>query len=50
MSAQSDTQSSPPGKPRLDGLEAGPREEWWHEVIEDIRHPVTALGSGEIAA
>ena len=27
---------------RIDGLEAGPREEWWHEVIEDIRRPATA--------
>jgi heme-degrading monooxygenase HmoA len=35
---------------KLEGLEAGPREEWWHEVIEEIRHPVTALGSGEMAA
>jgi heme-degrading monooxygenase HmoA len=35
---------------KLEGLEAGPREEWWHEVIEEIRHPVTALGTGEIAA
>lgn len=25
---------------KLDGLENGPSEEWWHEVIEDIRHPV----------
>jgi hypothetical protein len=35
---------------RMDGLEAGPREEWWHEVIEDIRQTVTPLGTGEIAA
>jgi heme-degrading monooxygenase HmoA len=35
---------------RLDGLEAGPREEWWHEVVEDIRRPVTPLGAGEMAA
>jgi len=35
---------------RLDGLEAGPSEEWWHEVIEDIRSPVTPLGHGEMAA
>jgi heme-degrading monooxygenase HmoA len=24
---------------RLEGLEAAPGEQWWHEVIEDIRHP-----------
>ena len=35
---------------RLDGLEEGPAKEWWHEVIEEIRRPVTALGSGNIAA
>jgi heme-degrading monooxygenase HmoA len=35
---------------RIDGLEAEPREEWWHEVIEDIRRPATPLGTGEIAA
>jgi heme-degrading monooxygenase HmoA len=35
---------------RLEGLEAGPSQEWWHEVIEEIRRPTTALGSGEIAA
>ena len=34
----------------VDGLEAEPREEWWHEVIQDIRRPATPLGSGEIAA
>jgi heme-degrading monooxygenase HmoA len=22
---------------RLDGLEAAPRQEWWHEVVEDVR-------------
>ncbi|HYE92953.1 MAG TPA: antibiotic biosynthesis monooxygenase family protein [Terriglobales bacterium] len=27
---------------QLEGLEAGPGEHWWHEVIEDIRQP--ALG------
>lgn len=35
---------------RLEGLEAAGREEWWHEVIEDIRRPATPLGSGELAA
>jgi heme-degrading monooxygenase HmoA len=22
---------------RLEGLEAGPSEHWWHEVVEDVR-------------
>ena len=22
---------------KLDGLEAGPSEQWWHEVVEDVR-------------
>jgi heme-degrading monooxygenase HmoA len=35
---------------RLEGLEAGPREDWWHEVITETRPPVTALGNGEKAA
>jgi heme-degrading monooxygenase HmoA len=35
---------------RIDGLEEDAREEWWHEVIEDIRRPATPLGAGEIAA
>ena len=35
---------------RLEGLETGGREEWWHEVIEDIRRPATPLGAGERAA
>ena len=35
---------------RLQGLEAAASEQWWHEVIEDIRHPVTALGAGDLAA
>jgi len=35
----------------IEGLETEGREEWWHEVIEDIRRPAaTPLGSGEIAA
>lgn len=29
---------------RLEGLEAGPSEEWWHEVIDDFRQSVTAPG------
>lgn len=24
---------------RLEGLESAPSERWWHEVIEDVRHP-----------
>jgi heme-degrading monooxygenase HmoA len=35
---------------RLEGLETDGREEWWHEVIEEIRRPVTPLGAGERAA
>ena len=35
---------------RLEGLETDGREEWWHEVIEDIRRPATPLGAGERAA
>lgn len=35
---------------RLEGLEAAPSEEWWHEVIEDVRRPVTQMGPGSIAA
>jgi heme-degrading monooxygenase HmoA len=35
---------------RLAGLEAGPHRDEWHEVVEEIRRPATALGSGEIAA
>ena len=35
---------------RLEGLEAAPSEQWWHEVIEEVRQPLTALGSGNIAA
>jgi heme-degrading monooxygenase HmoA len=35
---------------RLEGLEDGPSEQWWHEVIEDVRRPVTQLGAGEPAA
>jgi heme-degrading monooxygenase HmoA len=27
---------------RLDGLEAGPSEHWWHEVILDVRPAQTA--------
>ena len=34
---------------KIDGLEAGTREEWWHEVIEDIRNPAGTEG-GAIAA
>ena len=34
---------------RLAGLEASPHEDEWHEVLEEIRRPVTALGSGSIA-
>jgi heme-degrading monooxygenase HmoA len=28
---------------RLEGLEAQPSEQWWHEVIEDVRRPAIAL-------
>jgi heme-degrading monooxygenase HmoA len=28
---------------RLEGLEAAPRQEWWHEVIEDVRHSAIPL-------
>jgi heme-degrading monooxygenase HmoA len=35
---------------RLEGLEADDREEWWHEVIEDVRRPATPLGAGDRAA
>ncbi|HEV8614977.1 MAG TPA: antibiotic biosynthesis monooxygenase family protein [Methylomirabilota bacterium] len=28
---------------RLEGLESRPSEEWWHEVIEDVRRAATAL-------
>jgi heme-degrading monooxygenase HmoA len=35
---------------RLAGLEVSPREDEWYEVVEEIRRPVTALGSGDIAA
>jgi hypothetical protein len=32
------------------GLEASPHQDEWHEVVEEIRRPATALGSGDIAA
>ena len=35
---------------RLEGLEAKPSEQWWHEVIEDGRRTVTPLGASSIAA
>jgi heme-degrading monooxygenase HmoA len=30
---------------RLEGLEAGPAEHWWHEVIEDVRHPSIGMAA-----
>jgi heme-degrading monooxygenase HmoA len=31
---------------RLQALEAAPSQHWWHEVIEDVRHPAApALGA-----
>jgi heme-degrading monooxygenase HmoA len=35
---------------RLSGLESQPREEYWFEVVEEVRRPVTQLGTGERAA
>ena len=35
---------------QLEGLEAGPSQQWWHEVIEDGRRVVTPLGAGSLAA
>ena len=35
---------------RLAGLEAGPSEQWWHEVIEDVRRPAFPLDAGQAAA
>lgn len=29
---------------RLEGLEAAPSQQWWHEVIEDARRESPALG------
>jgi len=34
---------------RIAGLEAQPHDDEWHEVVEEIRRPVTALG-GNVAA
>ena len=30
---------------RLEGLEARPAEHWWHEVIEDVRHPAMGMAA-----
>ena len=35
---------------RLADLESEPHDDEWHEVVEEIRRPVTALGSGAVAA
>ena len=35
---------------RLQGLEAKASEEWWHEVIEEVRRPVTQLPPSQAAA
>jgi heme-degrading monooxygenase HmoA len=35
---------------RLDGLESGPAEHWWHEVVLDVRKFTAASPSGSKAA
>src|SRR4029450_8413196 len=35
---------------RLDGLESGPAEHWWHEVVHDVRKFTAASPSGSKAA
>jgi heme-degrading monooxygenase HmoA len=35
---------------RLDGLESGPAEHWWHEVVLDVRKYETAPGPASKAA
>src|SRR4029453_898342 len=35
---------------RLDGLESGPAEHWWHEVVHDVRKFTAASLSGSKAA
>ena len=35
---------------RLEGLETKPSEDYWYEVIEEVRRPATQLGAGEQAA